>query len=101
MTDKAQGASAPRFTPGPWENSGRGDVVSPDGRKVVVKGLSVSHIMHGGDYPEEEANATLMLSAPDLYEALQNLRDWVVHEVGAELPFDDCDTALAKARGEA
>lgn len=52
------------------------------------------------DARKAEANARLIAAAPDLYRALVTLRSWVVDEVGADLPCESIDAALAAARGE-
>lgn len=53
-----------------------------------------------------EANAMLMLAAPDILEALENLRAAFVTAVGEVSPFATCaladvDAAISKARGAA
>lgn len=100
------------FTPGPW-GFARG--VNEYGREG---GPILGSITKGGTWhlavlpsdlgPEGEANAHLIAAAPDLYEALDKVRerlDWGGHTDGQP----DCPScalhslvcaALAKARGE-
>ncbi|KAB0573395.1 hypothetical protein [Brucella pituitosa] len=48
----------------------------------------------------DHPNAHLIAAAPELYEALLRMKQWCEDEVGAELPCDSVNAALAKARGE-
>lgn len=92
--------SETKWTPGPWaaEKDAWWRVVSANGDVCEVI-----------PWPEDcdRADAHLIAAAPELYEALKNLRQSMVFMM--EDPFmslgtkcvDDADAALAKARGEA
>lgn len=104
----AQASAGPAWTAGPWR---------PDGHKVrdgKVVSVTISHGMNSyGDGPEgyicvtcegldgkSEANARLISAAPDLYEALAEVR---FRQYGTA-PSNDpmcarIDAALAQARG--
>lgn len=97
MTDKT------KFTEGPWELVSRGW----DGR--VVNGSDGNWIADLTLYHDtSEANAHLIASAPDLYEALEEM----LKETTEMIKLGECDSdwchdgrilatkALAKARGE-
>lgn len=85
------------FTPGPWEcRTGTSTgmvVIAPNQPKVR---FSVAGVGGKNRIP----NAHLIAAAPELYEALVRMKQWCEDEVGAELPCDSIDSALAKARGE-
>lgn len=95
----------PQFTPGRWrlfagaatESVRSFAVISPDDGYVATWGSFKS--------PEAEANAHLIATAPDLYEALASL----VRSNNSGAPITDpihprlwanAEAALAKARGE-
>jgi hypothetical protein len=65
----------------------------------------VAMVAHGNDHPTQP-NANLIAAAPDLYEALDNLRFQYLLFVDPETDdiaramVDVVDAALAKARGE-
>lgn len=93
------------WTPGPWTKV-RGELVGANGAKVVEYGSGVA-IMCGGPDPESVANAAIRNAAPELYEALEKIRDLTAP--GQELGISDaidliCDVwnissaALSKAR---
>jgi len=85
MTDK-------NWTPGPWSvrDEGFGEVVDSKGRGVADTAVDM------------QANAHLVSAAPEMYEALEGLVDWLdgapVGE-GYERANEARD-ALAKARGD-
>ena len=93
-----------KFTPGPW-------VRSSESPKIIMSGSfidghdgymigSVTGNDNSGFYASEEeaaANATLMIAAPDLLEALEavlSVADRATHE------FDKARAAIAKSRGQ-
>ncbi len=102
-----------KFTPGPWEMKevptqcgrafriGRGAMLEPG-----PKGCCIIYDDYGAGANEHKANAHLIASAPDLYEALKAILS--NHEtVGAGASIFQCTTAevtaaraaLAKAEG--
>ena len=52
--------------------------------------------------PEIEANANLIASAPDMYEALETTCEYCIGKEATDCPCERCITgkALRKARGE-
>lgn len=92
-----------KFTPGPWVASD--EVHGKCGGIIHIKDGKYSEICtmwSSGLENEDEflVNANLIAAAPDLYEALERMKIWCEDEVGAELPCDSINAALAKARGE-
>lgn len=91
----------PKFTPGPWSIG----TPPPNGEQTIgtVVGLMVAVATTGVGMAEEtKANAHLIASAPELYEALHRLvyspyREGTPSHKKLE---DDGKAALAKARGE-
>ena len=94
--------SEPKFTPGPWK-------VGPvdDTRVEDALGNEVAQIdgdyNHPDTWPIMEANARLIASAPELYEALEGLIDIADRGDVRDYARDAINTAkraLTKARGE-
>lgn len=59
-----------KFTPGPWRFDQYGNVITPSGETLLVRGVA----MPGGFHPrmeEAEANTRLLCAAPDLLAACQ------------------------------
>ena len=96
--------SAPQFTPGPWKLT---SISQDTGAIGICKDRIMIAEVHNGysfmdvvqqKHPKEQfANAYLIETAPELYEALLQVRH------GAEYPDELGDiiyAALAKARGE-
>lgn len=89
-----------KWTPGPWSAMDGGWVEAGDGDPIAMindNGLSNS------TFKEDVPNAHLIATAPDLYEALLELRKWmgpcgIDHEIDAAMSA--ADAAIAKARGE-
>ena len=102
--------SEARFTPGPWLslNMQKADPLGGKRWEVWVDTLSVARISGGFSKPdssEAEANAHLIAAAPDLFAALEALREH--HCDGVCYADEDHTTvlaqvaaALARARGE-
>lgn len=91
------------WTPGPWR-VGNPPVSGPSPRHIHVSGPTVGSGVVARLLPKREADARLISAAPDLYEALAEVRrvgddklafrsEWVAAVAKA-------DAALAKARGE-
>ena len=104
-----------KWTPGPWEVDDAGDVHS----KHLGYAYSFVAISTGEDYGgyygdnadvdlQKKANAHLIAAAPDLYEALEELNDWIFNpgpeedetEESVLATFEKVKAALAKARGD-
>lgn len=88
----------PKWTPGPW--------VVDDALDVVVRGTTNIVALCFRTNPQGEANAHLIAAAPDLYEALEMVRD-ADDDARADglnglnaLARRRIDCALTKARGE-
>ena len=103
-------------TPGPWsiyETAGNGgniparmEVVAPESERA--KRLIAN--IYGFKLPEGRANARLIAAAPELYKALEELRDkvWRIIDLHrdsearaeANVALERANAALAKARGD-
>jgi hypothetical protein len=91
------------FTRGPWKLNYLNELFGIDGYRVRVAGYGIEP----ASFPpteEECANAHLIAAAPELYEALKSLHQWVKAEnehFDENLPDDfiwnAVKTALAKA----
>ena len=97
--------SETKFTPGRWSVS-----IDDDGEYAITKDGSFITCAFptelGFEEGTAEANANLIASAPELYETLKQAASHIKsiiegEEWGAiEEVLDDCNAALAKARGE-
>jgi hypothetical protein len=98
-----------KWTPGPWvHNKDRGEITSNKGDICIILDENYGNLY----FPEgcgieitgnerNEANAHLIATAPDLYEALDGLLAQVGFDYSPEHPVIKMATdALAKARGE-
>ena len=90
--------SAPKWTPGPWFCGFAYRTVyqtQDDGFERMIAALGYS------DEPESAANARLIASAPDLFEALRVCQVRVfMHEGSENEAYRAAETALTRARGE-
>jgi len=99
-------SSEPKWTKGPWtlDRSGRisAHLKGADGRYIVSfpVGADYWHEPEGWDLTQDGADARLMTSAPELYEALAEfLREADVGHVSVKTDRK-ARAALAAARGE-
>ena len=89
-----------KFTEGPWKAHNRGPVFTKEDVYEIhwsEDGECVAEIVHG------EADANLIAAAPELYEALKEMEEFVDMECGIGAFSSSCKSAvkaLAKARGE-
>ena len=100
------------YTPGPWE-------VTESANAIVVMGSNAQHVViiplfkeyawskeewEGLNLEEKNkvsiANARLIAAAPELYEALESLIDFLFHEKKNRQAILRAKAALAKARGD-
>ena len=93
-------------TPGPWsihETKGNGGNISD---RVEIAGPEEGRRKHlvasiyGFKLPEGQATARLIAAAPELFEALENLIDFLVHGKKNCQAILRAKAALAKARGD-
>ncbi len=104
--------SATKWTPGPWLV----DAEYPDDVRSIHFGLVAQAYVvpvHRGGGEMRKSNAQLVAAAPDLYAALEGMREamrslGISHNEAAEpmmmdamMACDAADAALSKARGEA
>lgn len=96
-----------KFTPGPWEIDRSGKYYKPCIRK---NGVIIAHLadnsagcVNPAAFAEEDpANAHLIATAPEMYEALRDARLCLIYEFGTsvyETNFPKIDAAIAKAEG--
>jgi hypothetical protein len=92
MTDK--------HTPGPWVRDRYGILRAPDGREVLTTGFALT-LANSSKDSDAIANARLMAAAPELREALRDLRAaFMAHtQWSGEPPAEvlAADAAIAKA----
>lgn len=93
-------------TPGPWsihETKGNGGNI-PDRLEIVGpeegRRRSLIASIYGFKMLEGQANARLIAAAPELYEALENLIDFLFHGKKNCQAILRAKAALAKARGD-
>ena len=84
---------------GPW--TVRRQNQSPTSGEWMIAGSNPGYLAEVRDCGSGivEANANLIASAPELYDALKELAQWYQDYTG--LPACSANAALAKARGEA
>jgi len=100
---------AEKFTPGPWLDCGKGSLRTPEGACVdtrVIEAKGWGRIIEILDESNEsDANFRLILKAPELYAALQELEGWArarENTMGDPCRLLECQDgirrAIAKAR---
>ena len=101
--------SETQWTPGPWAVKWETNVFGGE-RLVAGTGGHTSNI--SDVEPENRANANLIAAAPELYDALAELKrlltgadvrilgENIATDIVASIVFDKADRALARARGE-
>lgn len=94
-----------KWTPGPWEAVERGAYSDFGGHSRVVVGddMRIAVVHHSNDI-RDDANANLIASAPDMYEALEKIRAGDSFNCSPHQRFMAAqglaERVLAKARGE-
>lgn len=89
-------------TPGPWQIKTRPFAFDCDAKGWPIhsaNGYGIGRVWDENGKPQNEANARLIVAAPELLEALQLARDLFVNEGSACAEI--CDAAIAKATGAA
>lgn len=84
------------YTPGPWriEEFRKGSyLVTAQNAGIAREGLVAQHV-------PGSANARLIAAAPELFEALENLMDFLFHGKKDRQTILRATAALAKARGD-
>ena len=95
-----------KFTPGPWEQEDCGSltIVDPAGGYWIAQvKCSRPGDGSGPDWEEALANAALIATAPEMYEALANYFEQTRvngSQIAGEQLYPFAMAALAKARGE-
>ncbi|KKL15810.1 hypothetical protein LCGC14_2501870 [marine sediment metagenome] len=85
-------------TPGPWEI-----IISPDdGHRHILAVVQGSHknvcALSVRSIRETDANAHLIAAAPELLEACEEIKEWLMY-IGSKVTFVHLDAAIAKATG--
>lgn len=83
------------YTKGEWEVKGY-----PSGRYIQTNEIIIAQVWGQKPMAETEANAQLIASAPDLYEALAYLNEHCSPEMFSNYAREKCRKALAKAEGK-
>lgn len=78
-------------TPGPWK---------VDRPYIRGAGRVIATLESGRNEGEDAANARLIAAAPELFEALENLMDFLFHGKKDRQTILRATAALAKARGD-
>lgn len=88
-----------KITKGPWYINEYGRIIS-EHSNCSLNGIGISGaILTSGK--EAEANAMFISAAPEMYEALLNMRNYMSWKFGEDDPHvKNADKALKKARGE-
>lgn len=101
-----------KHTPGPWEITESANaivVMGPNAQHVVIIPLFKEYAWSKEEWEglnlEEKnkvsiANARLIAAAPELFEALENLMDFLFHGKKDRQTILRATAALAKARGD-
>ena len=86
-----------QHTPAPWRlNAGNETLVMGSNQRPIARAECGGTA--GIGLAEAEANARLIAAAPELLEALKEMRDWYQKYIG--LPACAANAAIAKATGE-
>ena len=78
-------------TPGPWK---------VDRPYIRGAGRVIATLESGRNEGEDAANARLIAAAPELFEALENLMDFLFHGKKDRQTILRATASLAKARGD-
>ena len=99
---------AEKFTPGPWLDCGEGCLRTPGGAYVgtrVIEAKGWGRIIEILDESNEsDANFRLILKAPELYAALQELEGWArarENTMGDPCRLLECQDGVRRAIGKA
>ena len=89
-----------KWTPGPWRIGRYHHVVlpNPDCQKSEGGGEGICHVY--GDAHKRVANSHLIAAAPELYEALEDALHFMESVGPPRYVRMQCESALAKARGQ-
>jgi hypothetical protein len=90
-----------KLTPGPWSHNG--DPIFKYLTILVRRDTNTGHVvaLKGLPIDEAKANANLLVSAPDLYEALKGVIEGIDNFCVSEAHFQKGRAALAKAESGA
>jgi hypothetical protein len=85
----------PDWTPGPWTLARNGDLLGPDGEKLLLTGVQLCINGTPAEKVEARANTRLLWAAPDLLAACELALPHLVHELAA----DTVRATIAQAKG--
>ena len=87
---------------GNWSYNGNGGVISTSNGGSLVNGADEVDFYGGYLIAESisKANAQLIAAAPELYEALKEVTDWLAEVADCPEIVEACEAVLKKARGE-
>lgn len=85
-----------KFSNGPWTPC----MCNNDDMQVTFFGVVISGVYHQiGSGNENRANAHLIAAAPEMYEELQAVSNWLNTQLGMGEWHKDIEKILTKARG--
>jgi hypothetical protein len=86
-----------KHTPGPWHyKSGTRGIFGPEGKAIAT----LHGTPRGYPNPDREANAHLLVAAPDLLEALRDLVDAITGRLDGEtIALHNALAVIKKAEG--
>lgn len=96
-------------TPGPWVQSGdygllKTEIVAPNALHRAIASVWTRRVNESGTtlvWPEGEANARLIATAPELLDACEAVVRWNdERDISGLVVYDLVTAAIAKARGE-
>ena len=90
-----------KFTPGPWEVSGKVAKLGPDNYlTVIAPDRWVAHVLDGCEKSEEDAR--LIAAAPDLHDSIRDLLAYLDGDISGPAQRDgiiaEARAALAKVQ---
>jgi len=82
------------FTPGPWKIDASGNIFGQNARPICSANGSMSNLKREAWQAENDANASLIAAAPEMYEALLSI---LSGDIAPGLSCDKIHAAIRKA----
>jgi hypothetical protein len=92
-----------KFTKGPWKVFTKNDSFMCAGKIGVIEEGDCIVVADCNDWlaTEKRHNAALIACAPEMYELLEQFKDFAVRQGWQHVLINEAEKLLAKARGEA